>query len=254
VQNSCRRLALLIFICSAISLLLFPEKGFPVNFTVSPVRVFFDSTNKTNILTIKNESNEDVTLQLNAYAWTQDKEAKDVYSPTKDIIFFPRIVTVKKEEEKIIRLGTKIPREEQEKTYRLFIEEIPTPAPVETTAVRLIMKVGVPVFITPVKAEAGGSVEKIELLKSKLYIKLKNNGNVHFIIRSINVKGNDTSGKEAFKTEIAGGYLHNGNSKGFTIEIPEKDCLKITNLKIDINTDRLSMAEKLDVSQEMCAP
>lgn len=252
MQKNVYRLILLSFSCCFILLLLLPERGFSVDFSISPVRIFFDSTNKVNILTIKNESEEELTLQLRTYAWKQDKEGKDIYSLTKDIIFFPKIVTIKTDEEKIIRLGTKIPQEKQEKTYRLFIEEIPTPTQVETTAVRIIMKVGVPIFISPLKVKAKGSIEKLELLKGKLYIAVKNEGNVHFIIRAVKVEGSNASGKEVFNTEIGGWYLHGGNSKGFTIEIPKESCLKIKTLKINIATDRLSMGKKLDVVKEMC--
>ena len=68
------------------------------------------------------------------------------------------------------------------------------------------------------------------------------------------MKGNDTSGKEVFKTEIGGGYLHGGSSKGFTVEIPTENCLKMNNLEINIDTDRLSLIEKLNVLKEMCTP
>ena len=205
MQRGFHRLTLLTFSCFFIFFLLLPEKVFPVNFTVNPVRIFFDGRNKTNILTIKNEDEESVTLQLRAYAWKQDEKGENIYSTTKDIIFFPKIVTIKKGEEKIIRLGTNLSRDEHEQTYRLYIEEIPGPGTTESTAVRIIMKVGVPIFISPLKVDAQGSIEKKEMQKGKLYFEVKNNGNVHFIIRAVNVKGNDASGKEVFKTEIGGG-------------------------------------------------
>lgn len=254
MQRGFNRLTLLTFSCFFIFFLLLPEKVFPVNFTVNPVRIFFDGRNRTNILTIKNEDEESVTLQLRAYAWKQDEKGENIYSPTKDIIFFPKIVTIKKGEEKIIRLGTNLSRDEHEQTYRLYIEEIPGPGTTESTAVRIIMKVGVPIFISPLKVDAQGSIEKKELQKGKLYFEVKNNGNVHFIIRAVNVKGNDASGKEVFKTAIGGGYLHGGSSKGFTVEIPTENCLKMNNLEINIDTDRLSLIEKLNVLKEMCTP
>ncbi len=254
MQKIIYRITLYIVSCCFILLLLLPERVFSVNFTVNPVRIFFDSRSRTNILTIKNESDESVTLQLRAYSWKQDEKGENIYLPTKDIIFFPKIVTIKKGEEKIIRVGTNLSRNEYEQTYRLYIEEVPAPSTVESTAVRIIMKVGVPIFISPLKAEAKGSIDKKEIREGKLNFTVKNDGNVHFIMKAINVKGSDASAHEVFKTEIGGGYLHGGSSKGFTIEIPKEACLKMNNLEINIDTDRLSLVEKINVLREMCTP
>ncbi len=235
-------------------ILFFPIEGRSINFSVNPIRIFFNGENKTDVLTITNESNENVTLQIKAVTWTHDEEGKGIYSPTEDIIFFPKIVTIKADEQKIIRLGIRMPQGKEEKTYRLFLEEIPSPGTTETTAVKLIMNIGVPIFIAPLKTEAKGSIEKMELSKGSLNIGVKNNGNVHFILQSIKVAGKDSSGEEIYATEIAGGYLHHGKSKGFTIEIPQEKCIHIKHLNVDIKTDRLSIGERLDLGKEMCKP
>ena len=191
-------------------------------------------------------------MQLRAYKWTQDEKGENLYDPTKDIILFPKITIIKKEEEKIIRLGTRITPGEYEKTYRLYIEEIPVQKETETIAVRMILKMGVPIFIKPLKTEPKGSIEKIKLEKGKLALSLNNSGNVHFIVRSITLRGNNASGKEVFKTERAGGYVLSKGVKGFTFDIPVEDCLQIKNLEIAVDTDRTSMAGGLDVLKEMC--
>jgi fimbrial chaperone protein len=218
------------------------------------VRIFFDSKNRTNILTIKNNAEESVTLQLRAYSWIQTETGENLYSPTKDIIFFPKILTIKKDEKKIVRLGTRVQRGEHEKTYRLYIEEIPPPKTLDTTAVRIIMKVGVPMFITPFKAKPKGSIKKIELVKGRLSITLKNEGNVHFIIKSLTVKGYNTSEEEVFKGERGGGYIIREGTKIITFDIPERDCRRLKTLKISVDTDRISMSGNLDVHKKMCGP
>ena len=96
-KNLCK-FTILILLCSFI--LLFPLEGMSVNFSVNPIRIFFDGENKTNILAITNESPENVTLQLKAVTWTHDEDGKGIYSPTEDIIFFPKIVTIKANEQK----------------------------------------------------------------------------------------------------------------------------------------------------------
>lgn len=252
-SNSLKILHLIpiLFFCLTLQ---FPTKGFSADFSINPIKIFFDSLNKTNILAINNESDEDLTLHLKAYTWEHNSKGKDIYAPTKDIIFFPKIVTIKSNEERIIRVGTKISQGKQEKTYRIFIEEIPGSSPTETTAVKIIMKVGVPIFIMPQKMDARGSIETLDIMQGELSVAVKNDGNIHFIVRSIKTEGIDEAGNSLFQNEIGGGYVHGSNSKNFTIKIPEDNCPKLKSINIDISTDRLSMSKKIDIDKEMCAP
>jgi len=239
-------------ICICTLMMVLPGNILAVNFSISPIRVFFDASQKTNTLTIKNESDEPVTLQLKAVEWGQDEDARSVYSPTRDIIFFPKLVSIEPNQKKLVRLGAGTAHTELEKTYRLFIEEIPQPGLSDTTAVKIVMKVGVPVFIAPMKDEVGGNIETISLLKSELSMKVRNEGNTHFTIRSIKVAGNNSFGEEVYSAEIGGGYVHGGKDKGFTIKIPEAKCLEMQTMNIEIKTDRLSLGKKLDVVKKMC--
>jgi fimbrial chaperone protein len=235
-------------------IVLFPSEGLPVNFSINPVRIFFEGVKKTDILTIKNESTKSVALQMTAFAWTQDEKGENVYAPTEDILFFPKLLEIKPGEEKIIRIGKKISLSDTEKTYRLFIEEIPDNSKAETTSVRILTKVGVPIFIPPLKTSASGAIEKIELNRSGLRLGVKNDGNVHFIIRSIRVAGNDSAGKEVYDMEEAGGYLHHGRSKEFAFEIPQDACRNMKTLNVHIDTDRLTMGKQIEIVEEMCKP
>ncbi len=249
------RLNIIICLCFPVLLVLLPENGFPVNFSINPVRIFLDGQNKTNVLKIKNQSDEDISLQLQTFSWAHDSSGKNDYSPTKDIIFFPRILTIHKDEEKIIRIGTVIPQDNQEKTYRLFIEEIPAPDPVKSNVVNMVMKVGVPVFISPFEEVHGGSIVSTELLGGTLHLKVKNEGNAHFIVNSIALEGKDSPGNEIYTTEIGGWYLHGGKTKEYEIEIPGDHCHSIATLKVEVSTDnKLSFSEILNVTREMCLP
>jgi fimbrial chaperone protein len=116
-----------LFTTCSIFFAFLPQETLSADFTIAPVRIFFDPRTTTSILTITNKSDEALTLQLKAFTWQQDEEGKDVYSPTEDIIFFPKIFKIGKDEEKLVRLGTKIPHGNYEKTYRLFLEEVPEP-------------------------------------------------------------------------------------------------------------------------------
>jgi len=246
--------SMLQFIVFLLLIVLFPSEGLPINFSINPIRIFFDGTKKTDILTVKNESQKIVALQINALAWTQDEKGENVYSPTEDILFFPKLVEIKPGEEKIIRIGSRVARSDAEKTYRLFIEEIPDNSQLDTTSVKILMKVGVPIFIPPLKTAASGVIEHIELARGSLRVGIKNQGNTHFIIKSMKVEGRDGAGKEGYAVEKAGGYLHHGKSKEVTFEIPKDVCETLKKLNVYIDTDRLMMEKQIEIAGEMCGP
>ncbi len=249
MQKDSRHLISVYSLC-VIFLLLFSAEAFPANFSVSPIRIFFDGTQKTNVLTVKNMSDKPVSLEIKTVLWEHDQ----TYSPTSDIIFFPKMLTIGTDEEKIIRIGHKMPPGQIEKTYRMFISEIPEIRTEEGATLQIVMNLGVPIFIGPSRPSPEGEIEKISLSKSKLNISLKNSGNVHFIIKAIKVSGKDDTLTDVFNAEMAGWYLLSGNSREYTFEIEKESCLKIKNLHIDVETDRVSMGKDFVVSNEMCAP
>ena len=178
---------LLFFLIQGI--LLLTGSGMAANFSVDPVNIYFDPGQKTGLLTITNYSDENLTLQLTAFLWKQDEDGKDKYVPTDDIILFPKILTIGKSEKRLIRIGIQIPPGQVEKTYRIYLEEIPRPEQSESggAVLRTVMKVGVPVFLSPIKKRTEGAIDRIDLSKGNLSISVHNTGNCHFIIKKVTV-------------------------------------------------------------------
>ncbi len=227
---------------------------FGASLIVNPTRVFFDKNQKSGIITVTNEEDESIRIQINAMEWTQDSNGKDIYSEAKDLIFFPKILILKKKEKRIIRVGIKVPAIKREKTYRLYIEEIPGPEKEETrgTQITIAIRFGVPVFVEPVKRDVRGEIERLDFAEGKLNLLIKNTGNVHFLIRSIRVSGMGEADKETFSNERAGWYILSEISKAFTIDISYEVCKRTDTINLEVNTDKLTLTGKLDVNKEMC--
>jgi len=242
------------FFCVLFCLFLIPSIAFSGEFRVTPIRLDFDKGAKSGVVTILNEGGDKLNVQMKAFEWTQNADGKDQYTETNDIIFFPRIMALEKNEEKILRAGIKIPATTKEKTYRLFIEEIPEPKKAEGVNVAIAIRFGVPIFVKPLKEEMKGEIEKVELSKGVLNALVKNKGNVHFIINSIDIKGKKASGEEIFSKELSGWYLLSGVSRLYTTSIPQEVCKDLSKLDIDVKTDRFNLNGKLDVYQAMCLP
>ncbi|GMR04573.1 MAG: fimbria/pilus periplasmic chaperone [Thermodesulfobacteriota bacterium] len=237
-------------------ILLLASVSFSADFTVSPIKVYFKGTARTSAVTIKNNSSDPITLQVSVVSWNQDETGEDQYTPTDEIIAFPRIFKLKREEEQLIRIGSKVTPGPIEKTYRIYVSEIPQPQSKleDGTVLRTLMRVGIPIFVEPVTRENSGKIEDLSLEKGRLLFSVANTGNRHFIMRTVKVEGKDASGKVVFTRELAGRYLHGKKRKKFVVEIPKKECLTISHLVIDVSADRLSMTERINVTPARCSP
>jgi fimbrial chaperone protein len=221
---------------------------------VTPIRLDFGREAKSGVITVINEKAEKLQVQLKAMEWTQDAEGKDLYAETNDILFFPRILIFDKAEERIVRAGIRMPSVAREKTYRLFLEEIPEPKKAEGVNVAFAIRFGVPIFIKPLKEEAKGEIEKIEMSKGTIDARVKNTGNLHFIIHSVIVKGKNRSGAEIFSTEHGGWYLLAGASRVYTTSLPQGVCPELARIAVAVKTDKVPLTGEVAVDKTMCAP
>ena len=223
-------------------------------FRVTPIRLEFDRANKSGVVTVVNEGEEKLSVQMKAFEWTQDAEGKDQYTETNDIIFFPRMMALGKNEERVIRAGIKIPATSREKTYRLFIEEIPSPQKTEGANIAITIRFGVPIFAKPIKEEFKGQIGTLGLSKGILNAHLLNKGNAHFIIHSVEIKGKNSKSEGIFSKDLSGWYLLNGASRIYSTPIPQEVCKDLSRIEVEVKTNRFNLNGKLDVDQAMCLP
>jgi fimbrial chaperone protein len=254
MKNSTNSLSSLLFYLTVFSLvsLFLAASSLAGEWKVSPIRIDLDKQTKHGVLNIVNEGVEKLNVQMKAMEWTQDAEGKDVYTDTEDIIFFPKLMTIEKQEERVLRAGIKIPAVAKEKTYRLFVEEIPEPKGSEGVNVAIAIRFGVPIFVKPLKVEAKGEIEKVEFSKGVVTAAIKNTGNIHFMINAVKFRGKNDKGEEIFSKDINGWYLLSGSSRIYSEEIPREICKALSKIEVQVATDKLNLSGKMDVDTAMC--
>lgn len=224
-------------------------------YRVSPIRLFLDQDTKTGVISITNESEGPIQLQVRSFEWSQNALGKDEYTETKDIIFFPRFMDLKKGDKRVLRVGVKQSDKTTEKTYRLFIEEISKPKKEKKgTGVDIAIRFGVPVFIAPVKEEHKGTIDGITIEKGKLSANITNTGNSHFMIQAVLVKGFDANGIETFTQELSGWYLLAGAKRTYAIPISQETCRDTTRYQVEVQSKQTTFSEKMDAITTLCLP
>ena len=220
-------------------------------FGVSPIRVDLDRNSKSGAITVSNDEDADsLRVQMRLFEWTQDAEGKDVYQESQDLVYFPRLMVLEKGQQKLVRIGLRTPAITQEKTYRLFVEELPsppTPGSVTGSRVAIAVRFGVPVYLKPAKEEIRAEIVKLDVSKGVLHVGVRNTGNTHFTIKTVTA----TSGK-SFSREMAGWYLLAGVTRDHAIELPQADCTRLGKLVVTVATDQAELRGAVDVDASMC--
>lgn len=216
-------------------------------FSVDPVPVFLDAGRSTEMVRISNDSDTPLALQVRVYRWTQDDDGADIYEETEEVIYFPRILTVESQQQRVVRIGLEIPVAAVEGTYRLYLEELPEDSPADASGVRTLMRVGIPIFRVPESEVFEGALEGIEWNDCRLSFRVLNRGNSHFVVQRVGVVATDESGAVMFDEETSGWYVLPGAGRLHEFDLAPHECSSVARLEIAVTTDKGDLAEAKDV-------
>jgi fimbrial chaperone protein len=244
----------------ALGLLLQAESLSASAFRVTPVRVEFSQGNASTLLTVLNESTEELRFQISAFTWTQDRQGAMKLDETKDITFFPALLTLKPNEERKVRVGTKSFATDTEKTYRIFFEELPplvNKAESSGASVRILTKMGIPIFVAPSKAKPDAAIDAAAVNGGKLTFDVANRGNVHFSVQGVKVVGLGADGGRLFERQLEGWYVLPGIPRTYEVEVPRDVCSKLKRVEVEATTDVTdpkfaAVSSRVDVAQPSC--
>lgn len=119
-------------------------------FTVSPVRLELAPGARATSLSIANGSTETRTVQVEAMRWTQ-RDGEDHYEPATDLVVNPPVFRVTPGGKQIVRAGFRAgaPAAAVESAYRIYLQEIPDGEEPPPNQLRLLLRIGVPLFVAP---------------------------------------------------------------------------------------------------------
>lgn len=221
------------------------------DFSVSPIRLELQRGAKTGAVTVNNDATAPLNLQVKLAAWSQDAVGKDVYEDSNDLTYFPRLIKLAPQKQQLVRVGLRIPARDSEKTYRLFLEEIPEPLKPDQTrvaaaAIAVAIRFGVPIFVKPPQETIRGAITSLTMLDNALIVKVQNTGNVHFIIEAL------TATRASFKKSIQGWYLLPGITRDYTIPLDTDGCQAVGAVQVSVKTNRLELSETMPANQVKC--
>src|SRR5689334_420229 len=149
------------------------------SFTVNPIKVVLSDKERSTLLTVQNQSSEALRFQVSVSGWSQSPGGEMVLSATRDIVVYPSILSLAPGEQRKLRIGATVGAGPLEKSYRIFVEELPplqSSQRSSSTEVRVLTKMGVPIFVEPPAIASKGSLTGLALSGGKLAFDLRNDG------------------------------------------------------------------------------
>jgi fimbrial chaperone protein len=219
------------------------------DFGITPVRLDWERGARSAVVTVANDDERPLRMQLRLTEWTQDASGKDVYADSDDLVYFPRMVVVQPKDRRVVRVGLKAPLGAAEKTYRLFLDEIPEPSrPAQSSGLTFSIRFALPVFLPPAEPQPRGEIERVWLEEGKLRVAVRNPGNQHFRIATVTA-----SAAPGFSAEAGGWYLLAGASRVHSIDIPAAVCRAARRLDVTVKADKLTLERSLEIDARQCA-
>ncbi|MBL4759943.1 MAG: molecular chaperone [Mariprofundaceae bacterium] len=218
-------------------------------FQVTPMRLELESGSNIGNVTVYNSGDKTLNIQVKAKAWSQQEETgEDQLVKTDELVFFPKIFKIPAHGQKNIRVGFQGEVVDKERSYRLFIRELPVKKP-GLSGAQFVLQISMPVFIYP----AGSSkprkptMQGIEVHDGALVLKAVNPSARYYSLNKIEVVGSHEE-NTVFEHEQGGWYVLSGATRLFPLGIDQQQCLKADSLKLTGHV-LLAQSEAGDTSQ-----
>jgi fimbrial chaperone protein len=215
-------------------------------FTVTPVRIQVSASRPNAILQVANREDEPVTLQAHVVAWSFDGQ-KDVLVDNDEVLLNPPIAVIGAHQTQAIRMGLRrLNDSAQERSYRLIIEEVPRPPKPGFVGVRTIVKISIPIFVSPKNAIAPRlSWQAVRMGDSRVKLIATNQGSAHIQIKSMDVTGADSP--DAYLKGVPPTYLLPNQQREWVID--DERARAANRIKVAALTDAGALHETVNITR-----
>ena len=206
-------------------------------FDVSPLTLSLSGKTATGTIAITNRSKDVLRLHVTAFKWSQRADGEAVLKPTKEVVFFPAMISLNPNQSRQIRVGSKVKPGAVERTYRIFVQELPPLTKKEDTpnAVKVLTKLGMPVFVAAQRPKVTPGLTAPAVSGKTLTFSARNTGNTHMRIKQIKITARNPKG-EVERIEQAGWYVLANGRRDYQIPLSDKICEQATTIEVDMET------------------
>jgi fimbrial chaperone protein len=236
------------------AVLLAPRLARGGELNVAPVLVELDAARRSALVSIRNASDKASRYQVRAYGWAQDLKGTMQLEATKDLVVFPPLVELAAGEERKLRIGSSATPADSERSYRIFIEELPPPeSPDAPKQVRVLTRVGIPVFFAPNREVRRSEVGFLSAGAGQVSIRIRNTGTVRLRPTTVTITGTGTDGERTFAVPLDPWYVLAGDERFYETELPPDACARTKELHVAVQVEPTVLEARLLMPGGACA-
>lgn len=224
------------------------------SFQVEPVKLTLNATATTGMLAVRNQGDEPVRVQVTIFRWAQTGDGEVDLQPTKDLVFFPSLITIAPRESRNIRIspapGANLVNGSAERTYRIIVEELlpPLKSTLPPVALRVLTRMSIRVFVEPAARKPVPKVEGLAVQGKDATFVVRNTGSAHFMTKAVRLFVAAPDGKKLFETSVRGWYVLAGGSRAYTVPLPPAACSSGAAVTVELETDKETVKERLNAT------
>lgn len=218
---------------------------------IDPTRVHLSGKAHSQSLALRNSGSEKARFQVTAFSWQQSATGEMQLSPTEDILFFPSLLEIAPGETRKVRVATDVPPAALEKSYRLFVDELPPPNANNTGAIRVLTRLGIPIFLQP-NAPQPQPALSAAVRHARLSVTLENRGNSYLFAQSVRVVGRDAAGNVKLEQDLPAWYVLARGRRAYDVPLEASVCRSLASLSISTRTERGNVQANQPVAAGSC--
>ena len=222
---------------------------------VSPVLVELTREAPRATLLLKNLSDAAVRLELTVSAWDQTPGGQMRLAPAPDFVVYPPLLQLAPGEERNVRVSTTAAFGSKEQSYRLFVRELPSPeTPTARTAVRLLTRIGVPIFLAPSRPVLKAEITGAAAHAGRLALTIRNTGTTRLSPGKLKIEGVGADGQAVFGSEADLWYVLAGGERTLDVPLPHDGCDRARAVIVEAPVGEGSVRARVDTPRGACAP
>jgi fimbrial chaperone protein len=209
----------------AFLLLLCPRPGQAASFQVDPVRVHLEPGRVVETLVVRNDGEGVLRFEATLLRWEMAADGSWVQTPSDDLVLHPQYLEVPARGEARMRVGTldPIPADAPQRAYRIELMQQADPAAPAGTALQMLTKVSLPVFVGGT-GPARPVLRALRFTPDGLSLALANQGGRYLPQQAAQVRLLDAAGRELAVLAPGIGYVLPGAELPLRLPLPAHAC------------------------------
>lgn len=208
-------------------------------------------------MALRNVGKEPVRLEVQATRWTQSPDGQLETAATDELVVFPPLLTLAPGEERNLRVGTTARPGAAERSYRVFLQELPPPEkPGERQQVRVLSRLGLPVFLAPERRTSRAELTGLQVEGGKARFTLRNGGSVRLRPAEVRLTAGGADGHTLFARPLDAWYVLAGGERRYEVELPAESCpaVRSVDVVVALGTGHAPLRARRPLPEGACGP